>query len=113
MGNPILVVKDAGHGTTPACPQAKYHCGDVMRWGKLEAAIIGIVPPGFSAEYALADLLGEPRPLMIRREKRCVCYILAREGDPSPYLVAESRLRPTGQTVEIGTISREGQPWQL
>jgi hypothetical protein len=69
------------------------------------------VPSGFPADYALADLVDEPRPLMVRAARTCISYVLANEGDPKPYLARENDLLPSGKPpVEIGTIRRQGAP---
>jgi hypothetical protein len=69
------------------------------------------VPPGFPAEYALADLVGEPRPLMVSKDSRVIRYILVRENDPGPYIARERDLLPSGKpSIEIGSIRREGAP---
>lgn len=109
MSNPILLIKDAGHGTTPDCPQAKFKRGDVVQGrGGFEAIVAVAVPPRFPSEYALADLVGNPRPLMISEPSRSVSYILVRENDPSPYWRTEGQLRPSGKPpVEIGAVSME------
>ena len=115
MSNPVLAVTNAGYGETPACASAKFKRGDVVKVRRRsylldypeELVILVAVPPGFPSDYALADLLGEPRPLMIRGSRRIVSYILCREGDTTPYCLKESDLRPTGESVEIGTVSRE------
>jgi hypothetical protein len=79
-----------------------------------EAVVAVAVPPGFPADYALADLLNGPRPLVIRRPRRAISYILVNEGDPKPYLALESDLLPSGKPpVEIGSVSvapREPRP---
>lgn len=118
MANPVLVVKDAGYGETPPCATAKFSRGDVVKVRNTralahfprEAVVLAVVPAGFSASYALADLLGEPRPLMIQRELRCVSYILYADGDTTPYHARESSLLPSGKPpVEIGTVTRESE----
>lgn len=113
--NPVLFVRDAGRGETPECPEAKFKRGDVVRVRNTkalaafprEAVVVCVVPPGFPAEYALHDMMGEPRPLMITAPKRVVTYILANDGDTTPYLARERDLLPSGKpAVEIGTVSR-------
>ena len=84
-----------------------YYVDEILLDYPEELVILVAVPPGFPSDYALADLLGEPRPLMIRGSRRIVSYILCREGDTTPYCLKESDLRPTGESVEIGTVSRE------
>ena len=107
MSNPILRVIDAGRGTTPEVPDAKFERGDVVRWKRLEMIVAVAVPPGFAPEYALADLLGEARPLMVTRGSRTITYILVRENDPRPYLAKERDMRLAGKVrVEIGSIGR-------
>jgi len=113
LGNNTIFVLNAGKGETPICPQAIFKRGDVVKIRNKkslshfprEAIIAVAIPPGFSPDYALADLLGEPRPLMIREGKRCVSYILVNEGDETPYIARESDLLPSGKPpIEIGTF---------
>ncbi|AEH88167.1 hypothetical protein [Mesorhizobium opportunistum] len=112
----LLMVKDAGRGITPPCAQAKFKSGDVVAVSRRKhvrhvpesLVVLTAIPPGFPGEYALSDLIGEPRPLMISKPLRVVSYILCREGDPRPYHLREADISETGQSVEIGTISREG-----
>lgn len=115
MNNPVLMVTNAGHGETPPCADAKFARGDIVRVRR-RRHLIGIpehlvvlvaVPPGFPREYALADLLGEARPLMISKPHRAISYILCREGDTKPYGIREGDLLSTSQKIEVGTISRE------
>jgi hypothetical protein len=112
----ILLVKNAGHGETPPRPNALFKCGDVVKVRDKKALahfprelIIAVaVPSGFPPEYALADLVGEPRPLMISKGSRAIRYILVRENDPVPYIARERDLLPSGKPrVEIGSIRRE------
>ena len=102
-------------GETPACPAAKFKRGDVVKVRNTKAlthfpreAVIAVaIPPGFSPDHALADLVGEPRPLMAQVGARSVTYVLVRESDPKPYLARERDLLPSGKPpVEIGTVSR-------
>jgi hypothetical protein len=105
MSNPVLVIKDAGHGETPSCEIALFTPGAVVRWKRVAGYIVAVaIPPGFPAEYALADLTKTARPLMITKPSRVVTYILVREGDPKPYLATERDLKPTGEHVEIGSV---------
>jgi hypothetical protein len=115
VSNPLLLIKDAGRGETPACAEAKFKRGDVVKLRNRahlaalprELVVAVAVPPGFAAEYALADLLSEPRPLMISRPRRVVSYVLVREGDPKPYQVLERDLVASGKpSIEIGSIAR-------
>lgn len=113
MGNPALLALNAGHGTTPSC-ESTHKRGDVVKVRRTkaladfppEAVVICVVPPHFSPDYAVADMFGEPRPLMIREGSRCVTYILAREGDPQHYIARDKHLIATGETVQIGSVSR-------
>lgn len=104
------------HGETPPCPGTKFKRGDVVKVRNTKAlahfpreAVIAVaIPPNFSPDYALADLVGEPRPLMYQVGARIITYILVREGDPKPYLVRESQILPSGkEPVEIGAARRE------
>lgn len=113
-GNALIVI-DAGRGETPACPDARFSRGDVVKVRRrkslshfpVEAVIAVAIPPGFSPDYALADLVGESRPLMIRAGRRTITYILVNDGDPKPYLARERDLIATEKKVEIGTVRRE------
>ena len=117
MSNPILMVLDAGLGTTPACPDARYSKGQVIkrravRWLKdrpILASIAAVVPPGFPPEYAMADAFGQPRPLMVTASKRSVHYVVAFDGDPRPALLAEKDIKcATGDVMEVGMTDDTG-----
>ena len=72
-----------------------------------ELIVLVAVPPGFSPDDAMADLVGEPRPLMKQVGRRVVTYILCQEGSPKVYSCRERDLLPSGkEPVEIGTVSR-------
>lgn len=116
VARPVLMVTNAGRGETPPCPEAKFKPGDVVKVRNRKAlahfpreAVIAVaVPPGFPADYALADLVKEPRPLMVRKPNKTITYILVNEGDRTPYLAREQDLLPSGKpAVELGTVSRE------
>ena len=119
MSNPILVVRDLGRGETPAVPAAQFKRGDVVKVRNRrslahfprEAVVAVAIPIGFPGEHALADLLGEPRPLMSTAPARVITYILVKEGDPKPYMAREGDLLPSGkEPVEIGSIARAPDP---
>ena len=102
------------HGETPACPEAKFNRGDVVKIRNRKAlrnfppelVVLVAVPPGFPADYALADLLNKRRPLMITKPSRTIKYVLCREGDTTPYLIGERDLLTSGkEPVQIGTIT--------
>lgn len=102
------------HGETPPCPEARFQRGDVVKVRRNktvghfppELVVLVAVPPGFSPDDALADLLGKRRPLMKRVGSRRITYILCREGDPKPYLCGERDLLPSGKDqIEIGSVS--------
>lgn len=102
-------------GETPPCAGAKFKRGDVVKVRRNQAVghfppelvVLVAIPPAFSPDHALADLFGEPRPLMAQVGARGITYILCREGDPTPYSCRERDLLPSGkEPVEIGTISR-------
>ena len=74
-----------------------------------ELVVLVAIPPNFSPDDALADLLGKPRALMKQVGSRKITYILCRLGDPKPYHCGERDLLSSGKPkVEIGTIS-EGE----
>lgn len=101
-------------GTTPPCPSAKFKRGDVVKVRRnkavghfpAELVVLVAIPPGFSPDDALADLLGKPRPFMKQAGSRRITYILCREGDQTPYSCGERDLLPSGKVpVEVGTVS--------
>lgn len=102
-------------GETPPCPEAKFKRGDVVKVRRNRAVghfppeliVLVAVPPGFSPDDAMADLVGEPRPLMKQVGRRAVTYILCQEDSPKVYSCRERDLLPSGkEPVEIGTVSR-------
>lgn len=105
-------------GTTPECTEAKFKRGDVVKVSRRrgcnhlpdEMIVAVAIPPNFSPDYALADLVGEPRPLMCQVGTRSISYILVRENDPKPYCLRERDLRPSGKpAVDLGDVKR-GEP---
>lgn len=103
-------------GETPSCPEAKFKRGDVVRVRRnkavghfpAELVVAVAIPPGFSPDYALADLVGKPRPLMCQVGSRRITYILVRENDHTPYHCGERDLMPSGKKpVEIGACREE------
>lgn len=108
MSNPILLIENAGYGTTPECPQAKFKRADICKYRKQEVVISVVVPPGHPAEYAMADARGEPRPLMITEPKPGITYVCALDGDLRGHLIPERMLKPTGKRHD-GPIF-EGDP---
>lgn len=116
MNNPVLFIKDAGHGETPPCPDAIFKCGDVVKVRNTkrlshfprEAIILVAIPTKFSPDWAQADLLNQPRPVMAQVGSLVVTYLIVKEGDHQLYLAHEKDLTPTGKVVEIGSVKREG-----
>jgi hypothetical protein len=97
-------------GTTPECPVAKFKKGDVVRIRRLKhlrdlpdiAAVAVVIPPNFSPDWAMADLRGKPRPLMAQVGSKAITYIVGFDGNPTPYLIKEKYLLPSGEPpVEI------------
>lgn len=111
-GNPILLVTDAGHGETPACPEAKFAVNDLVTVAgnplippaPTPAVVVSVVPPGFPPEYALADAAGQARPLQISKPLGHITYILGVEGDRRPHLVHEHQLAATGERCDPENI---------
>jgi hypothetical protein len=102
-------------GETPPCTDAKFKRGDLVKVRNIEAlahfpreAIVAIaIPPGFSPDHALADLVGEPGPFMSQVGARSITYLLVCANDPKPYLAHERDLLPSGKPgVEIGKVRR-------
>lgn len=67
----ILMVHNAGYGTTPLPADALMKPGETMtihdenNGTTSEAKLLGVVPAGGCIEYAIADQNGEPRPLTV------------------------------------------------
>lgn len=105
-------------GETPPCPDAKFKRGDVVKVRRNKAVghfpseliVLVAIPPGFSPDDAMADLLGKPRPLMKRVGSRKIRYILCREGDATPYCCGNRDLLSSGkESVEIGAVQQDGE----
>lgn len=55
-------------GETPPCPQAKFKPGDIVKIRRNQAVgyfpselvVLVAIPPGFSCDDAMADLVGKP-----------------------------------------------------
>lgn len=116
MAHGPIIILNRGHGETPPCPEAKFKRGDVVKIRRnkavghfpAELVVLVAVPPGFSPDDALADALGEPRPVMTQVGQRSVSYILCREDDTKPYHCRERDLMPSGkEPVEVGACRRE------
>jgi hypothetical protein len=115
IGSGKITALQGPRGETPFCPGAQFKRGDVVKVRNTKAlatfpreAVVAVaVPPQFSPDWALADLMGEPRPLMCQVGARGITYILVRENDPKPYLAKERDLLPSGkEPIEIDTVSR-------
>lgn len=103
-------------GETPPCPQAKFKRGDVVKVRRNKAVghfppelvVLVAIPPGFSPDDALADLVGKPRPLMKRVGSSRIKYLLCREGDAKPYCCGERDILPSGkEPVDVGEIKAQ------
>ena len=70
MGNPILMVTNAGRGETPVPKDAILKPGDKIGLHRdgahVERTVTAVVPAGDCIDYAIADQSGLPRPLMVR-----------------------------------------------
>lgn len=101
-GTPVMILQGE-RGTTPPCPEGKFKKNDMVRlrnrrhFSKLPkiAAIAAVIPPGFSPDWALADLRGEPRPLLHQVGSRQITYLVGFEGNRTPYLFKERDLLPS------------------
>lgn len=114
IGGGKISVVTGPRGETPPCPDAKFKRGDIVRVRRVKAVrhfpaemiVLVAVPPGFSPDDALADLTGQPRPLMKSVGRRTITYVLAEVGNPKPYICGERYLLPSGkEPVEIGAVS--------
>jgi hypothetical protein len=104
LGPQGQMVKMEGQiGTTPDCPEARFAKRAIVRVRRLKhlihlpelGAVVAVVPPGFSADWAWADVCGKPRPLMHQVPARKVKYIIGFQGDYRPHLMRERDLLPT------------------
>lgn len=101
-------------GKTPECPQARYRPTEVVRVRRLKflrhlpaiGAIVVVVPPRFSPDWAWADYLGKPRPLMCQVGREIIQYIVAFEGDRTPHLLREAYLLPSAEPAATITVAR-------
>lgn len=114
-GGQVLKIKGQ-IGETPVCAEARFKRGEIVKVSRrngaahipAELVVAVAIPPNFSPDWALADLVGEPRPPMHQVGARTISYILVRENDPTPYLVKERDLRPSGkEPVEMGQARRQ------
>jgi hypothetical protein len=109
-----LTVLQGPRGTTPPCPEALFKKNDVVRLRKRKhlahlptiAAVAVVIPPGFSPDWAMADLHGKPRPLMCQVGSRSITYIVGFEDNKTPYLLKERDLLPSG--LPAAEIAVEG-----
>lgn len=115
IGDGKVITLQGQRGETPPCTEAQFKRGDIVKVRNTKAlatfpreAVIAVaIPPQFSPDWALADLMGEPRPLMCQVGARGITYILVRKNDSKPYLAKERDLLPSGkEPIEIGTVSR-------
>lgn len=113
IGDGQIMKIQGQRGETPACPDAEFKRGDVVRVRNTkrlrhfprEAVVAIAIPPDFPPDWALADLLGKPRPLMYQVGSRRITYILVTEDSRTPYLASDRDLLPSGkEPVEIGSI---------
>lgn len=96
---------EAQRGETPACPEARFQRGDIVKVMRnksvghfpAECAVVAVIPTGFSPDWAPADLFGKPRPLMCSVGVPEISYLLAADGDPTPYVVTDKNLLPSGK----------------
>lgn len=92
-------------GETPPCPEAKFQRGDVVKVRRNQAVghfppeliVLVAVPPGFSIDDAMADLVGKQRPLMKQVGSRKIKYILCCESGGTAYCCGERDLLPIGK----------------
>lgn len=101
-------------GDTPACPEAKFKRGDIVKVRRNqtvghfppELVVLVAIPPGFSPDDAMADLLGQSRPFMKQVGRRVVTYLLCEQDGHQAYLCRERDLLPSGKPpIEIGSVS--------
>jgi hypothetical protein len=120
IGNGKIERIEGRRGTTPACPGARFKKGDVVQPRKLKAlahfpkrlVVLVPVPPGFSPDDALADLMDRPRPLMKQVGSKGITYLAcdipSEVGSVSQtYLCKEGHLFSAPiDHIEIGVIHR-------
>ena len=103
MSNPILIMKNAGHGETPVPDDALFKPGDTFEalsdepgYPAINVNVLAVVPVGALVEYAIADQANPPipRPLMLqeRTPHEETLYVLKRDNDVEPSLFTHSQL---------------------
>lgn len=119
IGGEQVLKMEGQRGETPACPGARFSRCDVVKVRNTKAlahfprevVIATVIPPDFPPDWALADLLGKPRPLMHQVGKRRVSYILVQENDLTPYLADDRHIIASGKPpVEIGSVAEAPKP---
>jgi hypothetical protein len=105
-------------GTTPPCPEARHQAEDVVRIRRRKhlrhlpeiGAVVVVIPPGFSPDWAMDDLWSKPRRLMCQVGARDVTYFIGFEGDRRPHLMHERDLLPTGEKAAAVQLVAAGAP---
>lgn len=95
-GNPILLVTNAGRGSTPVPNDALYALGEKVSIntaeGWLAGTVTAVVPPGVSPEIAFADHTEQDRPLMCTvNRKRTTTYIVTIDPQQPSYWITKPR----------------------
>lgn len=119
MGNPILIVKDAGRGVTPVPADALLQPGadlvinqqaDDGTYVKESIKVVAVVPQGVHIDYAIADQTDQPRPLMIREDGENnfgqTIYVLKRE-DGSEIIVTQATMRRGIDMAEEAGLNKD------
>jgi hypothetical protein len=109
IGNGQITRLQGVIGETPPCPEAKFKPRDVVKIRRLKhlrhlpeiAVVVCVVPPGFSPDWAWADLHKRPRPLMHQVPARQIKYFVGMENGET-MLIREQWLKATG---EVGNFS--------
>lgn len=87
MGNPILLVQNAGYGETPVPDDALLQPGatmvinDANDGSKSDAVVLAVVAKNGCIDYAIADQNKEPRPLAVSfNESGETLYVVHSQG---------------------------------
>lgn len=114
MANPILIVQNAGYGTTPVPNNALLQPGTTMvinddnDGSKSDAVVLAVVPRGGCIEYAIADQNGQPRPLIVSdNHSGEILYVIECNGR---HLYVPQRAMKKGlKAAEDAKLNREAQ----
>lgn len=114
MGNPILLIQNAGFGETPVPEDALFQPGERVNMSRTDRAneammltVVAVCPWGTPIEYAMADQAQPklPRPLMLedrrrRMKKGETYYVFLFDGEDEVRLYPHSAIEAGMRAAE-------------